>query len=93
MSRSAQPDLDLHCPLTKSLDITECINGEQRSRRIFAQAQDDMNLRMVEGILSLDAVQVSSRWNRYLTHCSLEAPKGVIGKQSRHRSDAAERGV
>ena len=29
----AQADQCLHCPLTESLDTTECINGERRSRR------------------------------------------------------------
>ena len=29
----------------------------------------------------------------YLTHCSLETPKKVIGKQCRPRSDATKRGV
>ena len=31
--------------------------------------------------------------NTGLTHCSLETPKRVTGKQWRPRSDAAERGV
>ena len=29
----AQADQGLHCPLTESLDTTECINGERRSGR------------------------------------------------------------
>ena len=27
---SAQSDQGLHCPLTESVDTTECMNGEQR---------------------------------------------------------------
>ena len=27
---SVQTDQGLHCPLAESLDITECMNGEQR---------------------------------------------------------------
>ena len=41
---SLQSDLVLRCPLTESLDTTECINGEQRPRSYFAHAQDDLNL-------------------------------------------------
>ena len=41
---SAQSDQGLHCPLTESLDTTECINGEQRLGRYFVHAQDDLNL-------------------------------------------------
>ena len=37
-------DQGLPCPLTESLDITECMNGEQRPGRYFADAQDDLNL-------------------------------------------------
>ena len=44
----------LHCLVTESLDTTECMNGEQRPRRYFAHAQDDLNLHflgMFKGIL------------------------------------------
>ena len=39
---SAQSDQGLHCPLTESLNTTECMNGAQRTGRNFAQ--DDVNL-------------------------------------------------
>ena len=35
---SAQYDQGLHCPLTESLDITECINEEQMPGLYFAHA-------------------------------------------------------
>ena len=41
---SAQSDQGLYCPLSESMDTTECMNGEQRPRWYFAQAQDDLNL-------------------------------------------------
>ena len=53
---SAQSDQDLHCPLKEPLDITECMNGEQRPGWNFVNAQDDLNLRilcMYEGIFNL----------------------------------------
>ena len=40
---SAQSDLGLYCPLTESLDTTECMNGQQRPGWCFAHAQDDFN--------------------------------------------------
>ena len=40
---SAQSDEGLHCPLTKSLDTTECMTGEQRPGCYFAHAQDDLS--------------------------------------------------
>ena len=39
---SAQSDQDLHCPLTESLDTTECMNGEQRTGYCFAHALDNL---------------------------------------------------
>ena len=48
---SAQSDQGLHCPLTESLDTTECINGD------LGHVQDDVNLHilcMPEGTFSLD---------------------------------------
>ena len=56
---SAQSDQGLHCPLTKSVDTTECMNGQQRPGCYFAHAQDDLNLRMFEGTFSLDVAQIS----------------------------------
>ena len=44
---SAQSDQDLPCPLTESLNTTECMNGEQRPGRYFAHVQDDLNLRIL----------------------------------------------
>ena len=46
-SASALSDLGLHCPLTESLDTTECMNGDKRPSWYFAHAQDDQNLRIV----------------------------------------------
>ena len=49
------------CPLAESLDITECMNGEQRPGCYFGRAQYDPNLRiwrMFEGTFSLDAVHL-----------------------------------
>ena len=43
---SAQSDQGLHCPLTKSLDTTECMNGEQRPGVYFAHEKADLNLRI-----------------------------------------------
>ena len=40
---SAQSDQGLHCPLTESLDTTECMNGEQGTGWYFAHAQDDLS--------------------------------------------------
>ena len=34
-----QSDQDLHCPLTDSMDTTECINGELRLGRYFIHVQ------------------------------------------------------
>ena len=51
-----QSDQGLCCQLTESMDTTECINGEQRSGRYFAQLQDDLNLQilcMFGGMFSL----------------------------------------
>ena len=43
----AQSDLDLHCTLlhVESLDIIECINGEQRPGLYFAHAHDESESR------------------------------------------------
>ena len=41
---TVQSDQGLPCPLTESLDTTECMNGEQRPGRYFADAQDDLNV-------------------------------------------------
>ena len=57
----AQSDLGLRCPLTESLDTTECMNGEQKLGLQFAHAQDDQNLgilRMFDGTFSLDAAHI-----------------------------------
>ena len=42
---SAQSDLGLRCPLTESLDTTECMNGERKPGWYFAHAQDGLNAR------------------------------------------------
>ena len=49
----------LYCPLTESLDTTECINGKQKPGRYFAHALNDLNpriLRMSESTFSLDGL-------------------------------------
>ena len=54
-------DQGLHCPLTESLNTTECMNGEQRSGWYFGHVQDDLNLLILclfEGTFSLDVVQI-----------------------------------
>ena len=43
---SAQSVQGLYCPITETLDITECVNGEQMLGGFFAHAQDDLNLRI-----------------------------------------------
>ena len=58
----AQSDLGLQCPLTESLDTTECMNGEHRPGQYFAPAQDDLNLhilRMLEGTVSIEEIYQS----------------------------------
>ena len=53
---SAQSGQELYCPLTESLDSTECINGEQRPEWYFAYVQDYPSLcdfHMVEDIFRL----------------------------------------
>ena len=55
----AQSDQGLHCPLTESLDTTECMNGEQRHGLYYAHAQDDLNmrfLRIFKGTSKLETV-------------------------------------
>ena len=58
----AQSDLGLHCLLTKSLDTTECMHGEQRPRWYFAIAQDDLTLSMFKGTFCLDVAQIYKIW-------------------------------
>ena len=41
------PDQGILCPLTESLDTTECMNEEQRPGWYFEHAQDDMNLHIL----------------------------------------------
>ena len=58
---SAQFDQGLHCPLTETLDTTECMNREQRPGWYFAHAQVYLNmriLRMFEGTFSLNLAQI-----------------------------------
>ena len=55
----SQSDQGLRCPLTESLNTTECMNRERRPGWDYAQAQDELNLRSLsiyEGTFSLDAV-------------------------------------
>ena len=47
---SAQSDQGLHCPLTESLDTTECMNGDQRPEWYLAHVQDDLNQRIFSHI-------------------------------------------
>ena len=60
---SAQSDQDLCCPLTDSLDTTECIPGEEMPWWDFAHVQDDVYphiLRMLEGTFSLNTAHIDS---------------------------------
>ena len=41
---SMQSEQGLHCLLTRSLDTTACMNGEQRPGYYFAHVQDDLNM-------------------------------------------------
>ena len=50
---STQSDQGLHCPLTESLDTTECMNREQSPRWYFAHAQDDLNLLIFASLKAL----------------------------------------
>ena len=62
---SAQSDQGLQCPLTESLDTTECMNGEQRSGWYFCACTDVRMYRWSEsahfmhlkGSFSLDEAQ------------------------------------
>ena len=70
---SAQSDQDLYCPLIKSLDIAEFMNGEQRPGWYFAHAHD-LNLHILhkfEGTFSLDAV--------YFIPCNIHLSLAVAG--------------
>ena len=61
-----QSDQGVPCPLTESLDTTECMNGEQRPGRYIEHAQDDLNLHNTyvrEGTFSFDATKVASGRN------------------------------
>ena len=61
MPTAMQSYQDLHCPLTELLDITECMNGEQRLGWYHAHAQDDLNvciLHMFEDTFSLDMAHI-----------------------------------
>ena len=62
--QQAQSDQGLHCPLTESLDTTECLNGEQRPGQYFAHAQADLNLHilcMFEGTFLLVADHIKHK--------------------------------
>ena len=59
----AQSDQGLPCPLTASLNTTDCMNGEQKAspRRFFAHMQDDRNLHILHifsSTFSLDMAQM-----------------------------------
>ena len=76
--QTAKAQISLCCPLTESLDTTECINGEQRLRWYFAHAQDDLHLcslRMLE-TFPLDAA-----------HIILERMKAIDDMQSEKKQD------
>ena len=63
---SAQSDQGLPCPLTESLDITECMTREQRPGWYFAHAQNELNLHMFVGTFSPDATHYGRRvYNSY----------------------------
>ena len=52
---SALSHKDLPSPHKEQLAITECMSEEQRPRWDFTHAQDDLNLRMLEGSFSFGA--------------------------------------
>ena len=56
-----QSDQGIYCPLTKSLDIIEYLNGEQRPKLDFAHVYQYMKshiLRIPEGVFLLEAFEV-----------------------------------
>ena len=85
---SAHSNQGLHCPLTESLDTTECLNGEQRPGSYVVHAQDDLNLRkrMPEGTFSLDAANlkltVSRQWSQTTTYiASIKTSEAKVTKK------------
>ena len=70
---SAQADQGLRCPLTDSLDTTECINREQRPDETLRMRGMNLNLcilRMLEDSFSLGEVHLSIY---FMTSVSLES--------------------
>ena len=58
---SKQSDRVLHYLLTESLDTTECMNREQRTRWYFVHTQNGLNghiLHMFKSTFSLDGTQL-----------------------------------
>ena len=63
-----QSDQGLHCLLSESLDTTECMNREQRSREYFMHVQDNQNLHilcMFDGTFVLDHHSGSNKIHRF----------------------------
>ena len=59
--RIAQSEKGLLCPLTESLETTECMNRELKPGRYFTHVQDDLfphSLRMFDGAFSLNAAHL-----------------------------------
>ena len=78
-------DQGLHCLLKDSLDITECMNGEQSPAWYYTHTQDDLNLHilpMFEGTFSLNAAHIyfkymdSDAWGNSVDS-DQTAPKGI----------------
>ena len=53
-----QSDQGRHCPLTESLDTTDCITRDQRPGCYVAHVQDDTNLHMFEDTFSHDVAKI-----------------------------------
>ena len=69
---SSQSDQSPYCPLTQSLNTTECMNGEERPGCYFGYAHDDLNLyifQMFKDTLSLDAAHMVVVWHFQQYNC------------------------
>ena len=79
-----QADLGLHSLLTESVDVTECMNGEQRPRWCFTHVRNDRNLCilcMYEGTFLLDMAHTltHSRLNKLSNTIYWYSPFSILG--------------
>ena len=66
--QSTQSDQDFPCQPTESLDMTECMNGQQRPRWYFVHVQDGLKLRilhMFEGTFLFDIASLITMYFGY----------------------------